>query len=144
MQKTLVAKQIASQDRSWYVVDAEGQTLGRLATQIARLLTGRDRVDFTPHVDNGANVIVLNAAKFRVSGSKLQQKLYRTHSQFMGGLKETKLENMLTKKPFYALEHAVSGMIPKNRHRKAMVQRLRLELGSTHPYTAQQPQTITL
>lgn len=144
MQKTLVAKQIASQDRSWYVVDAEGQTLGRLATQIARLLTGRDRVDFTPHVDNGANVIVLNAAKFRVSGSKLQQKLYRTHSQFMGGLKETKLENMLAKKPFYALEHAVSGMLPKNRHRKDMVQRLRLELGTSHPYEAQKPQTITL
>lgn len=144
MQKTLVAKQIASQDRSWYVVDAEGQTLGRLATQIARLLTGRDHVDYTPHVDNGANVIVLNAAKFRVSGSKLQQKLYRTHSQFMGGLKETKLETMLTKKPFYALEHAVSGMIPKNRHRKAMVQRLRLELGTAHPYEAQKPQTITL
>ena len=144
MQKTLVAPQIASQDRPWFLLDAEGKTLGRLATQVARLLTGRNRVDYTPHNDNGAHVIILNAAKIRVSGSKMQQKLYRSHSQFMGGLKEVSLERMLVKKPLFVLEHAISGMIPKNRQRQDVLKRLRLEIGGTHPYDAQKPQTITL
>jgi large subunit ribosomal protein L13 len=104
--KTLVAKAIPGNERKWFVVDASGKNLGRLATSIARMIAGRDRVDFTPHIDNGANVIVVNAEKITVTGTKEASKMYRTHSQYMGGLKETPFGKMRGKNPTHILRHA--------------------------------------
>ncbi|PID83919.1 50S ribosomal protein L13 [Candidatus Gracilibacteria bacterium] len=141
--KTLISKQIHSKDRKWFMVDAEGQTLGRLATQIASLISGRDRVDYTPHIDNGAYVVVINAEKIRVSGNKESAKLYRTHSGYMGGLKETPLTKMRAENPTHIIEHAISGMLPKNKLRDAMMQRLKVVAGSDHKFAAQKPEVIT-
>lgn len=105
--KTLVAKQIPGNERKWYVIDATGLNLGRLSTKIARLISGRDRVDFTPHIDNGAYVIITNAEKIAVTGSKESVKMYRSHSQYMGGLKETVLSKMRVKNPTHILRHAI-------------------------------------
>lgn len=127
--KTLVAKQLLGKDRKWYVVDANGQNLGRLATNIARTLSGRNRVDYTPHIDNGAYVVVINAEKVTTTGTKEMTKLYRTHSQFMGGLKETPLGKMRDKNPTHLLRHAIEGMLPKNRQRDDMSKRLKLVIG---------------
>ena len=142
--KTLVSKQIPGNERPWFVVDAEGQTLGRLATKIATKLSGRDRVDFTPHIDNGAYIIVINAEKILVTGTKEAAKLYRTHSGFMGGLKETTLAKMRELKPEHIITHAVSGMLPKNKLREGMLDRLKVVAGSTHKYDAQKPETLSL
>ncbi len=142
--KTLVAKQILGKDRKWYVVDAAGKNLGRLATSIARMISGRDRVDYTAHLDNGAYVIVLNAEKITVTGTKETAKLYRTHSQYMGGLKETPLGKMREKNPTHMLRHAIEGMLPRTRLRNGMSQRLKLVIGGSHDFEAQKPETITL
>jgi large subunit ribosomal protein L13 len=123
--KTIMPKQIKGDERKWYVIDAKGQTLGRLATQLAVILKGKNKVDFAPHVDNGDYVIVLNADKFAVTGKKLTDKIYYRHTGYLGGLKETPLEDMLVKKPLKALELAVSGMLPKNKLRKDMISRLK-------------------
>jgi large subunit ribosomal protein L13 len=142
--KTLVAKAIPGNERKWFVVDASGKNLGRLATSIARMISGRDRVDFTPHIDNGANVIVVNADKITVTGTKEASKMYRTHSQYMGGLKETPFGKMKVKYPTHMLRHAVEGMLPKNRLTSDMSKRLKLVVGVNHEFEAQKPQTITL
>lgn len=142
--KTIMPKQIKGNERKWFVVDAEGQTLGRLATQLAIILKGKNKVDYAPHVDNGDYVIVLNADKFAVTGKKLTDKIYYRHTGYLGGLKETPLEDMLVKKPLRALELAVSGMLPKNKLRKDMISRLKWFTGTEHTYTAQQPTTIKL
>lgn len=142
--KTLVAKQLLGNERKWYIVDAEGQNLGRLATGIARLLSGRNRVDYTPHIDNGANIIVINAEKIAVTGTKESVKMYRSHSQFMGGLKETVFSKMREKNPTHILRHAITGMLPKNRLQDGMVARLKLVVGANHGFEAQKPETITL
>lgn len=142
--KTLVSKQIPGNERPWFVVDATNQTLGRIATQIAQRLSGRDRVDFTPHIDNGAYVVVINAEKIAVTGKKESDKLYRTHSGFMGGLKETTLEKMREINPTHIITHAVSGMLPKNKLREKMLDRLKVVVGATHPYAAQKPETLSL
>ncbi len=142
--KTLVAKQLLGNERKWYIVDAEGQNLGRLATGIARLLSGRNRVDYTPHIDNGANIVVINAEKIAVTGTKESVKMYRSHSQFMGGLKETVFSKMREKNPTHILRHAITGMLPKNRLQDGMVARLKLVVGADHGFEAQKPETITL
>ena len=142
--KTLVAQQLKGNERKWLVVDASGKTLGRLATLVARLIAGRDRVDYTPHIDNGANVIILNAEKILVSGSKEMVKMYRSHSQYMGGLKETALTKMRDKNPTHILRHAIEGMLPKNRLRNDMSLRLKLVIGTRHDYEAQKPEMISL
>ncbi|MDD2693783.1 MAG: 50S ribosomal protein L13 [Candidatus Gracilibacteria bacterium] len=142
--KTLVAKQLLGNERKWYVVDANGKNLGRLATGVARLISGRDRVDFTPHIDNGANVIVINAEKIAVTGTKESVKMYRSHSQYMGGLKETVFSKMRTKNPTHILRHAIEGMLPKNRLKSDMSIRLKLVVGTEHEFAAQKPETITL
>lgn len=142
--KTLVAKAIPGNQRKWYVVDAEGKNLGRLATSIARMISGRDRVDYTPHIDNGANVIILNSDKITVTGTKETAKMYRTHSQYMGGLKETPFGKMKTKNPTHMLRHAIEGMLPKNRLTSDMSKRLKLVIGTSHEFEAQKPETITL
>lgn len=142
--KTVMPKQLPGNERKWFVVDAEGQTLGRLATLIATVIRGKNRVDFAPHVDNGDYVIVLNADKVAVTGAKEEAKLYRTHSGFMGGLNEKKLSTMRVKKPTDILRLAVIGMLPKNRQRSGMINRLKLETGTTHQYEAQKPEPLVL
>lgn len=142
--KTLFSKQIQSTDRKWYVVDAQGQTLGRISTQIAKKLSGRDRVDYTPHVDNGDYIIVINADKIAVTGNKEAVKMYRRHSQYMGGLKEATLSHVRKHNPIHIIEHAVSGMLPRTKLRDGMMKRLKAVAGSEHQFTAQQPTSISL
>lgn len=142
--KTFTPKQLKNEERKWYVVDAQNQTLGRLATQIAVILKGKNKVSFAPHLDNGDYVVVVNADKIAVTGNKLENKIYRTHSGFLGGLKETSLSKMLNKKPTFALEKAIYGMLPKNKLRKGMMMRLKLVAGTEHNYGAQKPETISL
>jgi len=137
--KTLVAKSIPNKDRKWFIVDAEGKNLGRLATSIARTLSGRNRVDYTPHIDNGDYVVVINAEKIAVTGKKEDTKMYRTHSQYMGGLKEIPLSRMRVKDPAQILIHAIDGMIPHTKHRNAMLLRLKVQAGATHAHEAQKP-----
>lgn len=141
--KTLVSKQISGNERKWFVVDAEGKTLGRLATQIALVISGRDRVDYTPHIDNGAYVVVINAEKIELTGNKEKVKMYRTHSGYMGGLKEIPLEKMRVNNPAHIVEHAVSGMLPKNKLRDRMFDRLKVVVGAEHSYAAQKPESLT-
>jgi len=140
--KTLTPKQLHSTERKWYIVDAEGQTLGRLATTIATTLRGKNKVDFASHIDNGDYVIVINADKFKVTGNKMTDKLYHRHTGYLGGLISTPLEKLLEKKPTRALEAAVSGMLPKNKLRKSMAMRLKLFSWAEHTYTAQKPETL--
>lgn len=142
--KTLMPKQIHGNERKWYVVDAEGKNLGKLATAVAVVLKGKNKVDFAPHVDNGDYVIVLNAGKIDVSGNKETDKLYRTHSGHMGSLKETPLGKMREKKPTEIIRHAVFGMLPKNRLRDGMMLRLKLETGTAHAYESQKPETMSV
>jgi len=142
--KTLVSKQIPGNERPWFVVDAADQTLGRLATVIAKKLSGRDRVDFTPHIDNGAYIVVINAEKIAVTGTKEEVKLYRTHSGYMGGLKETTLADMRKLNPAHIISHAVSGMLPKNKLREKMLDRLKVVAGAEHQYAAQKSETLSL
>jgi large subunit ribosomal protein L13 len=133
--KTITPKQVAATERKWFVVDAKGQNLGRLSTIIATTLSGKNRVDFATHMDNGDNVIVINADKFVVTGNKLKDKLYHRHTGYLGGL---------VKKPTRALEAAVSGMLPKNKLRADMMKRLKLFSDSEHTFTAQKPETLSL
>ena len=142
--KTLVSKQIPGNERPWFVVDAADQTLGRLATVIAKKLSGRDRVDFTPHIDNGAYIVVINAEKIAVTGTKEEVKLYRTHSGYLGGLKETTLADMRKLNPAHIISHAVSGMLPKNKLREKMLDRLKVVARAEHQYAAQKPETLSL
>src|SRR5262249_24357354 len=120
--------------RDWHVIDATGQTLGRLSTEIARLLRGKHKPIFTPHVDTGDFVIVVNAEKVRVSGNKLQQKYYYRHSQYPGGLKPVQLAKMLETHPTRVLEHAVRGMLPDNRLGDQIAKKLKVYAGPTHPH----------
>jgi len=137
-------KQINANDRKWFVVDAKGQTLWKLASKLAIILKGKHKVNFAPHVDNGDYVIVLNADKFAVTGKKMTDKIYYRHSGFLGWLKEITLEKLLSKKPTRALELAIKGMLPKNKLRKSMLSRLKLFSGTEHSYNAQQPEEIKL
>ncbi len=124
--KTYTPTQLPATDRKWYIVDAQGQTLGRLATQIATTLRGKNKVDFAPHLDNGDYVIVINADKFVVTGNKMNDKMYHRHTGYLGGLVSTPLSKMLDTKPTRPLEAAVSGMLPKNKLRAGMMDRLKL------------------
>jgi large subunit ribosomal protein L13 len=127
-------------ERRWYVVDAEGQTLGRLATEIARLLRGKNKPQYTPHVDTGDFVVVVNAEKVVVTGKKAEQKVYRRHSGYPGGLKETSYEQMMERRPTEILRRAVKGMMPKNRLARQQLRKLKIYAGPEHPHAAQDPQ----
>ncbi|MDD4151207.1 MAG: 50S ribosomal protein L13 [Candidatus Gracilibacteria bacterium] len=142
--KTIMPKQIQGNTRKWYIVDANNQTLGRLATQIAVILKGKNKVSFAPHVDNGDYVVVLNADKIAVTGKKITDKVYYKHTGFLGHLRETTLGEMLNKKPLKVLEFAVSGMLPKNKLRANMLSRLKLVNGTEHKFQAQKPELISL
>jgi large subunit ribosomal protein L13 len=130
--------------RDWYVVDATGKTLGRLASELARRLRGKHKAAFTPNVDTGDYLIVLNAAKVHVTGRKLTDKLYHHHTGYMGGLKTTTLEKLLQKHPERAIEFAVKGMLPKNPLGRKMFKKLHVFNGGQHPHAAQQPKVLEL
>jgi large subunit ribosomal protein L13 len=130
--------------RDWYVVDATGKTLGRLASELARRLRGKHKASYTPHVDTGDYLIVLNAAKVAVTGRKLTDKLYHHHTGYMGGLKTTTLEKLLQKHPQRAIEFAVKGMLPKNPLGRKMFKKLHVFSGGQHPHAAQQPKALEL
>ena len=131
-------------ERRWWVVDASGQTLGRLATRVATLLEGKHKPTYSPHLDSGDHVVVLNAGKVRVTGDKLVQKRYYRHSNYPGGLKEESLEALLARKPELVIERAVKGMLPQNRLGRAMFRKLKVYAGGAHPHQAQQPAEIKL
>jgi len=141
--KTFMAK-AESVDRRWLLVDAEGQTLGRLATQIATFLRGKHKAEYTPHVDTGDFVIVINADKVVVSGNKEMQKLYRRHSGYPGGMKEVSYQDMMKKHPERILESAVRGMLPKNSLGRQMYRKLKVYTGPDHPHAAQEPELIEI
>ncbi|WZL82182.1 50S ribosomal protein L13 [Vallitaleaceae bacterium 9-2] len=130
-------------ERKWYVVDAEGQTLGRLASEIAKVLTGKNKPIYTPHVDTGDFVIVINADKVVLTGKKLDQKLYRWHTGHPGGLREVKYRDMMNKKPEEVVMHAVKGMLPKNTLGRKMLTKLRVYKGTDHKHEAQKPEVLT-
>lgn len=142
--KTIMPKQVKTAERKWFVIDATGLTLGRLASKIATMLKWKNKLDYAPHVDNGDYVIVLNADKFSVTGKKMSGKMYYTHSGYLWGLKAVNLERLLTTKPTKSLELAVRGMLPKNKLRKEMMSRLKPYTGDAHNHEAQSPETITL
>jgi len=128
--------------RDWFVVDAAGQTLGRLATQVAIRLRGKHKPEYTPHVDTGDYIVVINADRARVTGNKAQDKMYYRHSGFPGGLKSSSFENLIAKKPEAPIEIAVRGMLPKGPLGRDMFRKLKVYAGATHPHTAQQPQEL--
>jgi large subunit ribosomal protein L13 len=130
--------------RRWYVVDAEGQTLGRLATRIADTLRGKNKPQYTPHVDTGDFVVVVNAEKIHVTGNKLDQKLYYRHSGYPGGLKERTLREQLERRPTEVLRKAVKGMLPKNRLAAKQLTKLKIYAGPEHPHGPQNPQPLNL
>ena len=127
----------------WYVVDAEGQTLGRLAAEVAKVLRGKNKPEFTPHIDTGDNVIVINAEKIKVTGKKLDQKVYYHHSDYVGGMKETTLREMMAKKPEQVIELAVKGMLPKGPLGRTMIKKLHVYAGAEHAHQAQKPEVLT-
>ncbi|MCI9188781.1 MAG: 50S ribosomal protein L13 [Lachnospiraceae bacterium] len=133
----------ATIDRKWYVVDAEGMTLGRLASEVAKVLRGKNKPIFTPHMDTGDYVIIVNAEKVKVTGKKLDQKVYYHHSGYVGGLKETTLKEKLAKKPEQVIELAVKGMLPKGPLGRQMYRKLFVYAGPEHNHAAQKPETLT-
>jgi large subunit ribosomal protein L13 len=131
-------------ERHWYVVDADGQTLGRLATQIADTLRGKRKPQYTPHVDTGDFVVVVNAEKIRVTGKKLDEKLYHRHSGYPGGLRSRPLRDELERRPTEVLRKAVKGMLPRNRLGRAQLTKLKIYAGPDHPHGAQAPKPLPL
>ena len=144
IQKTTLRQNVLNQDRTWYVVDAADKTLGKLSVAIADVLRGKRRVDYTPHVDGGDYVVVLNAEKVRVTGNKEEDKKYYRHSGVIGNLKEQSLAEVREKAPHRILESAVSGMLAKNKHRKHQMRRLKLVIGAENPHEAQKTETLEI
>ena len=140
--KTFMASP-ATIDRKWYVVDAEGKTLGRLASEVAKVLRGKNKAIFTPHIDTGDYVIVVNAEKIKVTGKKLDQKIYYRHSDYVGGMKETTLKEMLNKHPERVIEYAVKGMLPKGPLGRQMYTKLFVYAGRDDKQAAQRPEALT-
>lgn len=130
--------------RDWYVVDADGKTLGRLATEIARRLRGKHKPVYTPHVDTGDYIVVINAEKITVTGRKATDKMYYHHTGFPGGIKEISFNKLIDKKPEMVIEKAVKGMLPKNPLGRAMYRKLKVYAGPEHQHTAQQPQVLDI
>ena len=131
-------------ERKWYVVDAEGKTLGRLASEVANILRGKNKPTYTPHIDTGDYVIVVNAEKIQVTGKKLDQKIYYHHSEYVGGMKEATLREMMQKKPEFVITHAVKGMLPKGPLGRQMLKKLHVYAGPEHNHVAQKPETLDI
>ena len=131
-------------ERKWYVVDAEGKTLGRLASEVANVLRGKNKPTYTPHIDTGDYVIVVNAEKIQVTGKKLDQKIYYHPSEYVGGMKEATLREMMQKKPEFVITHAVKGMLPKGPLGRQMLKKLHVYAGPEHNHAAQKPETLDI
>jgi large subunit ribosomal protein L13 len=134
----------ATIERKWYVIDAEGQTLGRLSSEIAKILRGKNKPTYTPFIDTGDNVIVVNAEKIKVTGKKMDQKIYYKHSDYPGGMRETTLKEMLDKKPTDVITLAVKGMLPKGPLGRSMIEKLHVYAGAEHPHAAQKPEALEI
>ena len=134
----------ATIEKKWYVVDATGHTLGRLSSEIAKVLRGKNKPTYTPHIDCGDYVIVVNADKVKVTGKKLQQKIYYNHSDYVGGMRETTLAEMMAKKPTEVIIHAVTGMLPKGPLGRSMAGKLHVYTGAEHPHAAQKPEALEI
>ena len=143
MRTTYIAKE-ADIVKKWYVIDAEGVTLGRLASEVASILRGKNKPQYAPNVDMGDYVIIVNAEKVAVTGKKLEQKMYRRHSGWVGGLKEVRMDKMLATHPERVIEHAVKGMLPKNALGRKMFGKLHVYAGAEHAQAAQKPEVIEL
>ena len=141
--KTFMAKK-EEIEKKWYIVDASDKVVGRLATKIATILRGKHKPIYTPHVDTGDFVIVVNAGKVKFTGNKLNKKKYYKHTGYMGGLKETTAKEMLEKKPEEVIRHAVKGMLPKNRLGRKLLKKLKIYRGEEHPHQAQQPEKLEI
>ena len=141
--KTFSAKN-ETVSRSWYLIDASGKTLGRLATEIARRLRGKHKPEYTPHVDTGDYIVVVNAEKIQVTGNKRHDKMYHRHTGYIGNLKSINFNDLQASHPERILEYAVKGMLPKNPLGRAMLRKLNVYAGSSHPHTAQQPLPLEL
>lgn len=141
--KTFMASP-ATIDRKWYVVDATDMTLGRLASEVAKVLRGKNKPIFTPHIDCGDNVIVINAEKIKVTGKKMDQKIYYNHSDYVGGMRETTLREMMAKKPEKVIELAVKGMLPKGPLGRSMITKLHVYAGPDHEQAAQKPEVLEI
>lgn len=141
--KTMMAKE-SQIERKWYIVDAEDKILGRLSTEVARILKGKHKPIYTPHVDTGDYVIIINAEKIKVTGKKESQKLYRHHSGYVGGLKEISYKTMMEKHPERIIKHAVKGMLPKNVLGRQMMKKLKIYVGPEHKNHAQQPEVLEI
>lgn len=131
-------------EKKWFIVDADGKTLGRLCTHVAAILRGKHKTTFTPHADMGDNVIVINAGKVRLTGKKASQKTYYRHSGYPGGIKETKFSDMIQNNPDRIIQHAVKGMLPHNKLGRAIMKHLKVYGGPEHPHQAQQPELLEL
>ena len=129
-------------DHKWFIVDAEGQTLGRLCSKIAAVLKGKHKPSYTPHVDTGDNVIVINADKIRLTGNKMEQKVYLSYSMYPGGQKSITAKELMVKKPYSVVERSVKGMLPKNKLGRAMFKKLFVYAGAEHPHVAQKPENL--
>lgn len=141
--KTFSAKPESIQ-RDWYVVDAEGKTLGRLATEVASRLRGKHRPEYTPHVDTGDYIVVVNADKVAVTGNKAESKIYYSHTEYPGGIKDISFQDLIKKAPQRVIQSAVKGMLPRGPLGREMFRKLKIYAGSEHPHAAQQPQTLDL
>lgn len=131
-------------DRQWYIVDAKGRTLGRMASEIARILRGKHKPIYTPHLDTGDFVIVINAREVKLTGNKIDKKIYYHHSGYVGGLKSTPYRNLMEKRPEFVIQKAVKGMLPHNRLGRAMLKKLKVYAGPEHPHQAQKPKELTI
>ncbi len=136
---TFLVKNEDLKDKKWQVIDAKGQVVGRLAAQISRILTGKNKTDYTPHVETGDGVIVINAGQATLTGRKAEAKMYKFYSGYPSGQREVSFEEMMKKNPTYPIKHAVKGMLPKSRLGKRMITRLLVYAGSEHPHQAQKP-----
>ena len=141
---TTVSAKPAEVRRDWYLIDAEGKTLGRMASEIARRLKGKHKPIYTPHVDTGDYIVVVNAEKIRVTGNKMKDKMYHHHTGYVGNLKSISLEKLLQKAPERVIQHAVKGMLPRNPLGRAMFRKLKVYAGPEHPHQAQQPKPLDL
>ena len=141
--KTFSAKP-DSVKQDWFLVDADGKTLGRLATEIAHRLRGKHKAEYTPHVDTGDYIVVVNAEKIQVTGNKAKDKMYYTHSGYVGNLKSISFEKLIDKAPERAIQNAVKGMLPRNPLGRTMFRKLKVYAGTEHPHTAQQPQSLDI
>jgi large subunit ribosomal protein L13 len=139
-----LTKKQTLESRKWFLLDASGKTLGRFAAEVAKVLIGKHRADYTPYVDTGDGVVIINADQIKVTGMKHARKIYRSYTGFMGGLREVPYETMLARKPTYVLWHAINGMVPKSRLGRQQMKKLRIYAGKEHDVQAQKPTPVTV